>query len=291
MIWPWPYVSKSEPAKKRALELAEKNCRDYPHNPEAAATCGWVLYRLGKLDEAERVFRPLADQKHLSLDARYYLACLANDRGRIDQAVDLLSRIAVCDEPFCMRRKPRHSTMEVAAESTPRTRGDKRRGSQEDGRYNAKSSSGQGTAPRGLQRRGNRKAGTPARPLPPPRSAPPCSLRPRCGATVAILVVQIVHHLAAHGDAHAADRRPLAGQDQQADHLEGHALRRFHHGRAVAAGQSVSALGFRPGRMRCRVISMRPKGLVRRISCGQVALPRREAPARRRGGASPCACR
>ncbi len=107
---------QDEPAKKkRALELAEKNCRDYPHDPEAAATCGWVLYRLGKLDEAERVFRPLADQKHLSLDARYYMACLANDRGQIDQAVDLLSRIAVCDEPFCMRPEAETLMKEVAA--------------------------------------------------------------------------------------------------------------------------------------------------------------------------------
>ena len=79
-----------ERKKKRALEYAEKNVRDYPDDPEAAATCGWVLYRLGKVDEAERVFRPLADKKHLSLDARYYMACVANDRGRIDEAVDLL---------------------------------------------------------------------------------------------------------------------------------------------------------------------------------------------------------
>jgi tetratricopeptide (TPR) repeat protein len=101
--------------KKRALELADRNCQDYPDDPEAAATCGWVLYRLGRLEEAARVFRPLADKKHLSLDARYYMACVANDRGQIDEAVHLLARIAVGGEPFCMRPEAEALMKDVAA--------------------------------------------------------------------------------------------------------------------------------------------------------------------------------
>ena len=61
------------------------------------------------------MLRPLADTMHLSLDARYYMACVANDRGEIEEAVRLLARIAVCGETFCMRSEAEKLMKDVAA--------------------------------------------------------------------------------------------------------------------------------------------------------------------------------
>ena len=52
---------------------------------------------------------------------------------------------------------------------------------------------------------------------------------------------------------------------QLADDLDRHALGRLHQAAAAAAGHSLYTLRLRLGRIRCRVISIRPNGLVRRI--------------------------
>ncbi|WP_164100797.1 tetratricopeptide repeat protein [Candidatus Laterigemmans baculatus] len=81
----------SEPKQRRALQIAELNTRQYPNSPESQATLGWVCYRLGNLDTAERIFEPLLAAGVLSPDATYYAAKLLVDRERTDEAGQLLS--------------------------------------------------------------------------------------------------------------------------------------------------------------------------------------------------------
>lgn len=81
-------AEQTNPSKRqRALELAEINARLYPDSAEALTTLGWVYYRLGRLDEAERA---LQAGRSAGSDAAYYLACVTADRGRQDDARQLL---------------------------------------------------------------------------------------------------------------------------------------------------------------------------------------------------------
>ncbi|MBC8876032.1 MAG: tetratricopeptide repeat protein [Planctomycetes bacterium] len=82
---------REEPENKnRALEYAQSTLRNYPRSTEAAATLGWVLYRLGRLEEADRVFGQVVLAGDLSSNAAYYIARAAVQQGRNEQAKRLL---------------------------------------------------------------------------------------------------------------------------------------------------------------------------------------------------------
>jgi len=79
------------PEKKNlALQYAQGNLRNHPRSTEAAATLGWVLFRLGRIKEAERVFGQLALVGDLSPNAAYYMACVAAQQGQNERAKRLL---------------------------------------------------------------------------------------------------------------------------------------------------------------------------------------------------------
>ena len=79
-----------EDKKRRALEYAEANVRQNPRVPEAVSTYGWVLYKLGRLNEAEKVFNQVVQMGNVSPDTAYYIARVAVDRGRVDDAKRIL---------------------------------------------------------------------------------------------------------------------------------------------------------------------------------------------------------
>jgi tetratricopeptide (TPR) repeat protein len=81
----------SPPASERALEYAELNARRFPERSEALATLGWVLYKLGRLNESEKVLRNAASQEGQKSPALgYYLARVFAERGRTEEARQLL---------------------------------------------------------------------------------------------------------------------------------------------------------------------------------------------------------
>jgi tetratricopeptide (TPR) repeat protein len=80
-----------ESKKRRALEYAQINGRQYPKQKEALSTLGWVLYKSGQLDNAESVLREAAAGAGPSGDTAYYLARVLIDRGRGAEAKPLLS--------------------------------------------------------------------------------------------------------------------------------------------------------------------------------------------------------
>jgi len=76
--------------KLRALEYAQANLRMLPRSTEAAATLGWVYYRLGRIKEADGMLSRLILASDLSPNAAYYIARTAVRQGRDEQAKQVL---------------------------------------------------------------------------------------------------------------------------------------------------------------------------------------------------------
>ncbi len=92
-----------EAKKNRALEYAQVNARQYPKQAEAASTYGWILYKLGRIDDAERALRAAAARGSLSPDTAYYIARVSADRGRKDEAKRLLEQALKTKRLFSQR--------------------------------------------------------------------------------------------------------------------------------------------------------------------------------------------
>ena len=58
----------------RAMQLAQKNVRNFPNSTEAISTYGWVQYRLGDSTAANQTFRVLLQGGQASRDAVFYIA-------------------------------------------------------------------------------------------------------------------------------------------------------------------------------------------------------------------------
>jgi cytochrome c-type biogenesis protein CcmH/NrfG len=94
-------LMQNDPAKlKRALGYAEANWRADPQGAEAAGTLAAVLYRLGRLDEAEKTLTSPAISDGPLAENLYYLARIACDRGRKAEAKKLVNE--------CLRIWPPH---------------------------------------------------------------------------------------------------------------------------------------------------------------------------------------
>ncbi len=94
-----------EAKRRRALEYAQANSRQFPKVAEAASTYGWVLYKLGRLDDAERALRQAAASGNLSADTVYYIARVSADRGRKDEAKQLIESALASKRPFSQRQE------------------------------------------------------------------------------------------------------------------------------------------------------------------------------------------
>ena len=72
---------------------------------EAYSTYGWVLYRLNHLPEADMALRHAAELSGgtLTPDTAYYMAQIAYDGGKKDDAKQLVTLILKSDRPFSMR--------------------------------------------------------------------------------------------------------------------------------------------------------------------------------------------
>lgn len=91
--------------RSRALDLAQANARQQPNSPEVLSTLGWVLYRMGRLDEAERVLQASVAGGRASADTAYYLAHVFRDRGRLPQVRKLLQAALRTNGPFSFREE------------------------------------------------------------------------------------------------------------------------------------------------------------------------------------------
>jgi tetratricopeptide (TPR) repeat protein len=99
-------VEQQDPAKRRrALEQAQANLRQHPNQPDALSTLGWVLYRLGQTDEAERALQMASSSGNMAPDTAYFLARIAQDQGRPADARQLAQTALTGKGLFLLRQE------------------------------------------------------------------------------------------------------------------------------------------------------------------------------------------
>ena len=108
-------IEQSDQNKRaRAVELAQANARQQPNSPEALSTLGWVLYKMGRLDEAERVLQASVGGGRASANTAYYLAHVFRDRGRLPQVRKLLQAALGTKGPFTYRKEAEKWLTEIS---------------------------------------------------------------------------------------------------------------------------------------------------------------------------------
>ncbi|HEV3418532.1 MAG TPA: tetratricopeptide repeat protein [Pirellulales bacterium] len=101
----------------RALEMATGNLRAAPQNSEAESTLGWIDYKLGKLDDAERHLRAASARGSISRDTAYFIAKVAFDRGLRDESLRLLRQAIGGRGPFVHADAAKHWLAELTKPS------------------------------------------------------------------------------------------------------------------------------------------------------------------------------
>jgi tetratricopeptide (TPR) repeat protein len=106
-----------EEKKQRALEYAGANAQKYEKTAqagEAYSTYGWVLYKLDRLDDAERALRAATSGGAFSADTAYYFArVLAKRGGHNKDAISLLESALRSTAPFAYRDDARRLVEEL----------------------------------------------------------------------------------------------------------------------------------------------------------------------------------
>ena len=75
---------------KHASELATANLQSSPQNGAAESTLGWIDYKLGRFDEAERHLRAAIARGAVTRDTAYFIAKLVYDAGNRGEAIRFL---------------------------------------------------------------------------------------------------------------------------------------------------------------------------------------------------------
>jgi tetratricopeptide (TPR) repeat protein len=100
---------KDEAKKRRALEFASNNVQQYQKTNnfvEAASTYGWVLYKLGQIDDADKFLTTaVTSGQNISPDTAYYMAVVANEKNRKEEAKRLLKAAGKSTSPFTMKQE------------------------------------------------------------------------------------------------------------------------------------------------------------------------------------------
>ncbi len=85
---------------QHAFELADANWKSAPQASEAESTLGWISYKLGKFDEAQRHLRAAASRGAVNRDTAYFIARLSYDAGKHDEALRFLRQAIDGKGPF-----------------------------------------------------------------------------------------------------------------------------------------------------------------------------------------------
>jgi cellulose synthase operon protein C len=99
-------IEQPDAAKnRRALEFAEANVKQFPQAVEAASTYGWVLYKLNRVEDAEKALVAAAPAASTDLDVAYVIARVSVDRGRKAEAKQLLETALKLTAPALFRQE------------------------------------------------------------------------------------------------------------------------------------------------------------------------------------------
>lgn len=99
-------IESDSPDKRRlAVEYAELNFRGNQNSPDAAATLGWLYYRVGRTNEALQLLNALVQNRQATPDAAYYLARVLIDAGKFNEAGGLLRQALAAGPNFNYRKE------------------------------------------------------------------------------------------------------------------------------------------------------------------------------------------
>lgn len=106
-----------EAKRRRAVELAEVNARQYPNVPQALATLAWANFRAGRAEPAERALQAAASVTGGSVpsETAYVLARILAARGRPDDARKLLEAALAAPGSFFLRQDARRLLEQLPA--------------------------------------------------------------------------------------------------------------------------------------------------------------------------------
>ena len=108
-----------EGKRSRALQIAQSNAQRFPRLAEALSTLGWVQFRLGNPQEAEKALRAATSSGHMSPDTAYFLAQAAAGSGNMEDARRLLKVALDATGLFVNRRSAERWLQQLgAAKST-----------------------------------------------------------------------------------------------------------------------------------------------------------------------------
>jgi len=115
--------SEEKEPRQRAVEMAEANVAMYRDNntigPNALTTLAWIYYRLGRRDDAEKIFSRVTQNNTLPTDGAYYLARVLADRGDTEKARTILEQV-LAGEPFFATRADAVDLLEKLKSATPK---------------------------------------------------------------------------------------------------------------------------------------------------------------------------
>jgi tetratricopeptide (TPR) repeat protein len=115
--------SEEKEARQRAVEMAEANVAMYRDNntvgPNALTTLAWIYYRLGRREDAEKLFARVTQSNTLPTDGAYYLARVLADRGDADKARSILEQV-LAGEPFFATRADAVDLLEKLKSTPPK---------------------------------------------------------------------------------------------------------------------------------------------------------------------------
>ncbi|NBV44300.1 MAG: hypothetical protein EBR86_01320 [Planctomycetia bacterium] len=115
--------SEEKEGRQRAVEMAEANVAMYRDNstvgPNALTTLAWIYYRLGRREDAEKLFARVTQSNTLPTDGAYYLARVLADRGDADKARSILEQV-LAGEPFFATRADAVDLLEKLKSTPPK---------------------------------------------------------------------------------------------------------------------------------------------------------------------------
>ena len=118
----------SDAKKRKALEYATDSVQKNQRVSEAWSTYGWVLYKNGKIDEAEKALTTALSGGQLSADTAYYLARVLTDKGRTEQAERFAQAAVDSKRPFTKRREAKLLLEELKAKAKSSAKPSKKSG-------------------------------------------------------------------------------------------------------------------------------------------------------------------
>lgn len=91
--------------QQRAFQIAAQNFQAQRNNAKYVATLGWISYRLGRLEDAEKLITAAARMSggRTQPDVLYYLAHVMAEKGKNDDVKKLLTKITDSEVPFAFR--------------------------------------------------------------------------------------------------------------------------------------------------------------------------------------------